>query len=193
MKFSVLHFAAIVATTNAVRLKCSGLPCVSPSLFHAIFSHSNRPLPPPQTQTRNLRPTVECTLYSTHGFTPPDAEEVPEQYLCTDSDEYSIRMDNAQAMMDGSFPSGHKKLRIPKDAISMDDTVEMNQFIAVEHGSERRQLTKTGTYSVLVVRVVDGSGNSVKSAAQLYDDVFNDENNLVGQSPLSHSLLKPCM
>ena len=145
-------------------------------------------------QTRNVfRPTVECTLYSAHGFTPPDAEEVPDQYLCTDSDEYSIRMDNAQAMMDDSFPSGHTKLRIPKDAISMDDTVEMNQFIAVEHGSERRQMTKTGTYSVLVVRVVDGSGNSVKSAAQLSDDVFNDDNNLVGQSPLSHSLLKPCM
>jgi hypothetical protein len=49
---------------------------------------------------------------------------------------------------------------------------------ALDGGNGSRRLTQTGTKSVLVVRVESASHAPSQSEAQLYDDIFTDENNL---------------
>ena len=139
---------------------------------------------------------VECIVSEVHGLTPPDATEVPVQFACTtDEDGNTLFFDSdATALLGNDFVSGETRLALAPQAISPDGTINVQQAMApgaavtivsndVEN-DRRRKLTTTGTKRVLVVRVVNDVRNQKprQSEARMYDDVFEDDNNLVSNA-----------
>jgi hypothetical protein len=130
-----------------------------------------------------------------HGLTPPDATEVPVQFACTtDDDGNTLFFDSdATALLGNDFVSGETRLALAPQAISPDGTINVQQATApgavtivsndVEN-DRRRKLTTTGIKEVLVVLVVNDVRNQKprQSEARMYDDVFEDDNNLVSHA-----------
>jgi hypothetical protein len=130
-----------------------------------------------------------------HGFTPPDATEVPVQFACTtDDDDNTLFFDSdASALLGSDFVSGVTRLALAPQAISPDGMINVQQAMApgavaivsndVEN-DRRRKLTTTGTKRVLVVRVVNDVRNQKPSQSEaiMFNDVFDDENNLVSHA-----------
>ena len=83
--------------------------------------------------------------------------------------------------------SGHTQLTVPTSMIDKHSSViqleggkDLGLTVHNSH-NRRRKLTQTGNKKLLVVRVTDTSNDSqVKSAAQLTNDIFDDDNNVVG-------------
>jgi hypothetical protein len=130
-----------------------------------------------------------------HGLTPPDATEVPVQFACTtDDDDNTLFFDSdASALLGSDFVSGVTRLALAPQAISPDGMINVQQAMApgavaivsndVEN-DRRRKLTTTGTKRVLVVRVVNDVRNQKPSQSEaiMFNDVFDDENNLVSHA-----------
>jgi hypothetical protein len=130
-----------------------------------------------------------------HGFTPPDATEVPVQFACTtDDDDNTLFFDNdASALLGSDFVSGVTRIALDPQAISPDGMINVQQAMAPGaitivsndvDNDRRRKLTTTGTKEVLVIRVVNDVLNQKpsQSEAKMSNDVFVDENNLVSHA-----------
>ena len=130
-----------------------------------------------------------------HGLTPPDTTEVPVQFACTtDDDDNTLFFDgDASALLGKDFMSSVTRLALAPQAISPDGMINVQQAMApgaativsndVEN-NRKRKLTTTGTKRVLVVRVVNDVRNQKpsQSEARMFNDVFDDENNLVSHA-----------
>jgi hypothetical protein len=130
-----------------------------------------------------------------HGLTPPDTTEVPVQFACTtDDDDNTLFFDgDASALLGKDFVSGVTRLALAPQAISPDGLINVQQAMALGaativsndvENDRRRKLTTTGTKRVLVVRVVNDVRNQKPSQteARMFNDVFDDENNLVSHA-----------
>ena len=133
-----------------------------------------------------LDETIDCTVVEVHGLPEPGLPEIPLQYQCTTVAGQALFIDgDAIAVLGDEFESGHTRMSVPSSAVSINGHISLDRAqgaITVsndDHGHGRRKLTRIGTYSVLVIRVVSSSYAPSQSEAQMYDDVFNDENNLV--------------
>ena len=89
------------------------------------------------------------------------------------------------------FESGSTKLTISSNSVSENLHVELNSTTLGEIAvvadplsgrDERRRLTREGEFSVLVIRVTDGTYAPSQDEAKMFNDVFGDENNLVSHS-----------
>lgn len=160
------------------------------------------------TSSRKASPldTFDCYLYERDGIAPPGTTIEP-QWTCevedpTDGSElrtFTFSGD-IEAVMRDKFDFditgyGGAGSRI---TVSWDAVVSGSSTIASDHVGitlnldpsrrERHLAALTGDRRVLIVRVIDNAGNSPTSwQNQLYDDFFQDSNNLV--SLLSLSLL----
>jgi hypothetical protein len=131
-----------------------------------------------------------------HGLTPPDATEVPVQFACTtDDDDNTLFFDSdASDLLGSDFVSGVTRLALAPQAISPDGLINVQQAMALGavaivsndvENDRRRKLTTTGTKRVLVVRVVSDACDECapnQSEAIMFNDVFDDENNLVSHA-----------
>ena len=88
-------------------------------------------------------------------------------------------------MLGNGFVSGERRLALAPQAMSSDGQISLENAmisgaVAISNsGDRRRKLTRTGTQRVLVIRVVSNTHFPTQSEAKMYDDVFNDDNNLV--------------
>ena len=121
-----------------------------------------------------------------------DGQPLAHQLSCTTDEGVDITFDgDANLILDrNDFESGITKLTIPSDSVSDHLHVELDSTtlgkIAVVtdplSGGERRRLTREGEFSVLVIRVTDGTYAPSQDEAKMFNDVFGDENNLVSHS-----------
>jgi len=137
-------------------------------------------------ETFFLDETLDCTVAEVHGMAEPGHPDIPMQYACTTDDGDALFIDgDAIAVLGDQFESGHTRMAVPSSAVSINGHISLDQgqgAITVsndDHSHSRRKLTKIGTYKVLVIRVVSSTYDVTQSEAQMYDDVFADENNLV--------------
>ena len=88
-----------------------------------------------------------------------------------------------------SYKLGATKLSIPISLITRGDVVDLgsnrSSAIKISRVSTRGKEHKTGTYKVLIVRVVDGKGDEPYfSVAELGTKTFDDAHNLVSTNLL---------
>ena len=134
---------------------------------------------------------LDCTASEVHGMS-VDGQPLAHQLSCTTDKGVDITFDgDANLILDrNDFESGITKLTIPSDSVSDHLHVELDSTtlgkIAVVtdplSGGERRRLTREGEFSVLVIRVTDGTYAPSQDEATMFNDVFGDENNLVSHS-----------
>ena len=130
---------------------------------------------------------MECTVSEVHGIPPPGSPQVPEQYACTTDEGDALFFDgDASALLGAGFVTGETTLALTPQAMSSDGHISVQQAmapgaVAVSSlvGGRRKLTTTTGEKRVLVVRVVSNDYAPSQSEAQMSDDVFVDENNLV--------------
>ena len=130
--------------------------------------------------------TLNCTATEVHGYPEPGHPEIPVQYQCATDDGEALFIDgDAIAVLGDEFESGHTIMSVPS-ILTINGYINLNQAqkgaITVsndDHSRSRRKLTRIGTYKVLVIRVVSSDYDVSQSEAQMYDDVFDDANNLV--------------
>jgi len=130
--------------------------------------------------------TLDCTVVEVHAFPEPGHPDIPIQYQCTTDDGDALFIDgDAIAVLGDEFESGHTRMSVPSGAVSINGRISLNLARGAitisndDHIHSRRKLTRTGTYSVLVIRVVSSSYAPSQDEARMYNDVFADENNLV--------------
>jgi len=130
--------------------------------------------------------TLDCTVAEVHGLPEPGHPDVPVQYQCATDDGDTLFIDgDAIAVLGDEFESGHTRMSVPSSAVSINGRINLNQAqgaITVSNDDDshsRRKLTRIGTYSVLVIRVVSSTYDLDQTEADMYNDVFADENNLV--------------
>ena len=134
---------------------------------------------------------LDCTASEVHGMS-VDGQPLAHQLSCTTDKGVDITFDgDVNLILDrNDFESGITKLTIPSDSVSDHLHVKLDRTtlgkIAVVtdplSGRERRRLTREGEFSVLVVRVTDGTYEPSQDEAKMFNDVFGDENNLVSHS-----------
>jgi len=130
---------------------------------------------------------VQCTVSEVHGIPPPGSPQVPEQYACTTDESDDLFFDgDASALLGAGFVTGETTLVLAPKAMASDRHICVQRAMvpgaaAVSNpiAGGRRKLTTTGNKSVLVIRVVSNDYAPSQSEAQMSDDVFVDENNLV--------------
>ena len=136
-------------------------------------------------------PMIDCTFSEAHVL--PARENrgnhtvvQPHQH-CHDTDSdlvYHLEGINDEHVRALSLQSGHTKLKIPfhfkKDADASVLYIEDPSALVVSNDhQDRRQLTRTGQYKVLVVLVTDRFGNRPsQSEAKMANDVFQARVNL---------------
>jgi len=134
---------------------------------------------------------IECTFTEAH-FLPSRENEgnytvAQHHQHCHDTDSdlvYQLEGINDEHVRALSLQSGHTKLKIPyhfkKDEDNLAVKIEDPSAVIVSNDhQDRRELTRTGQYKVLVVLVTDRFGNRPsQSEAQMANDVFQDRVNL---------------
>jgi hypothetical protein len=131
---------------------------------------------------------IQCTVAEVHGLSPPGMHPVHKKYSCSkdDDDGTILFFDNdASPLLGHDFEPGHTKMKISSSAISSNGIISVDQAMRpgtalISNSHERRLSTRqAGTKTVLVVRIVDKFGNKpAQNETRLYDDWFNDSNNL---------------
>ena len=137
-------------------------------------------------ETFFLDDKLDCTVAEVHGLPETGHPDVPIQYQCTTDAGEDLFIDgDAIAVLGDEFESGHTRMSVPSRAVSINGRISLNRAggaITIsndDHSHSSRKLTKTGTFSVLVIRVVSSDYEPEQDEAKMYDDVFADENNLV--------------
>jgi hypothetical protein len=133
-----------------------------------------------------LSADLDCTASEVHGM-PVDGQPLAHQLACTTDEGVDITFDgDTNLILDrNDFESDITKSTIPSDSVSDHSHVELDSTtlgkIAVVSdplsGRERRRLTREGEFSVLVIRVTDGTYAPSQNEAKMFYDVFGDENN----------------
>jgi len=84
------------------------------------------------------------------------------------------------------FVTGETRIALASQAISTDGEISVQQAMKapgssrnIYKGNRRRKLTTTGTKKVLVILVTNGVDKPSQSEQDMYNDVFQDDNNLV--------------
>jgi hypothetical protein len=136
--------------------------------------------------------TMDCTATEVHGMPAEGQPAIAPQLVCTTDEGFDIAFDgDVNLILDrNDFESGRTKLTIPSNSVSENLHVELNSTTLGEiavvadplSGGERRRLTREGEFSVLVIRVTDGTYSPSQDEAKMFNDVFGDENNLVSHS-----------
>ena len=136
---------------------------------------------------------LDCTASEVHGMS-VDGQPLAHQLSCTTDKGVDITFDgDVNLILDrNDFESGITKLTIPSDSVSDHlhhvelDSNTLGKIAVVADPlsgrDERRRLTREGEFSVLVVRVTDGTYEPSQDEAKMFNDVFGDENNLVSHS-----------
>ena len=138
---------------------------------------------------------VECTVSLVDGIVPPGSPQVIDEYACTtDEGDAIVFFDgDASTLIDAGFVIGETRIALAPQAMSSDGKISMQQAMKKAPESSRnifeedgrRKLTTTGTKSVLVILVTNGVDKPSQSEQQMYNDVFQDENNLVSAVPVT--------
>ena len=136
--------------------------------------------------------TMDCTATEVHGMPPEGQPAIAPKLVCTTDEGFDIAFDgDVNLILDrNDFESGSTKLTISSNSVSENLHVELNSTTLGEiavvtdplSGGERRRLTREGEFSVLVIRVTDGTYAPSQDEATMFNDVFGDENNLVSHS-----------
>jgi len=131
---------------------------------------------------------VECTVSLVDGLVPPGSPQVPHQYVCTTDEGDAIFFDgDASTLLGAGFVTGETRIALAPQAISTDGEISVQQAVKApgssrnifNKGNRRRKLTTTGTKKVLVILVTNGVDKPSQSEQDMYNDVFEDDNNLV--------------
>jgi len=130
---------------------------------------------------------VECTASLVDGLVPPGSPQVPDQYACTTDEGDAIFFDgDASTLLGAGFVTGETKIALASQAMSTDGKISVQQamspgVMAISNSIDdrRRKLTTTGTKKVLVILVTNGVHKPSQSEQDMYNDVFEDDNNLV--------------
>ena len=130
--------------------------------------------------------SVPCIVAEVHGLQVPGSDPLPMQYSCSaDTGDVLFFDSDASMILGDDFEPGHTRLTLSMAAMTTGGLISVQEamlndgsaIVSNDHERKSRRLTTTGTKKVLVVRVT-GSHSPWQSEAQLYDDVFNDDNNL---------------
>lgn len=141
---------------------------------------------------RNLLKSVQCIVSEVQGLALPGSPEVPTQYTCTTREGDVLFFDgDASALLHRTrFVSGETRLSLTPKTMTSDGKIRLKKVVDnsfrgnrrnIFRGNSRKKLTTNGLKSVLVIRVVSNNHAPSQSEAQLYDDVFADDNNLVSE------------
>jgi hypothetical protein len=129
---------------------------------------------------------VECTVSLVDGLVPPGSPQVPDQYACTTDEGDAIFFDgDASSLLGAEFVTGETRISLAPTAMSTDGKISVEQAMKAQGSSRniftgnRRKLTTTGTKKVLVILVTNGVDKPSQSEQDMYNDVFEDDNNLV--------------
>ena len=96
-------------------------------------------------------------------------------------------------MLSAGFVSGETRLALAPSLINTDGKIRVEKAMKKAPGSShniftgnrRRKLTTTGTKKVLVILVTNGVDKPSQSEQKMYNDVFQDDNNLVSEVPVA--------
>jgi hypothetical protein len=140
---------------------------------------------------------VECTVSLVDGLVPPGSPQVPDQYACTTDEGDAILFDgDASTLLGAGFVTGETRIALAPQAMSIDGKISVQQAMQapgssrnIFTGNRRRKLTTTGAKKVLVVLVTNGVDKPSQSEQDMYNDVFEDDNNLV--SAVSVAIRRP--
>jgi len=141
--------------------------------------------------TRNIN-FIECEVSKVHGLAVPGSPEVAEQYACTTDEGGSLFFDSdASELLGAGFVSGDARLALAPQVISDSGSINIQRamipgLVAISAGSNdgvnrKSKVAAIGNKQLLVIRVVSNDYEPAQSEAQLYDDVFGDDNNLVSK------------
>jgi len=181
-------------------MKCvSILSVASLSLCQASLLRGLNPLKvegTPSSNTTNAVNTFDCQIYELDGIAPPGSE-LKSEWTCefepTDDSStgqvYSFSGD-IESILKARFDvdikvNGGLKITVPWEAVDGTTIIGDHEGISVDETQHERNLIVSqaplrGNTNVLIVRVRDKRGNAPTwSKAQLYNDFFEDDNNLV--------------
>jgi len=130
---------------------------------------------------------MECTVSLVDGLVPPGSPQVPDQYACTTDEGDAIFFDgDPSTLLGAGFVTGETRIALAPEAMSTDGKINVHQVVEspgsslnIFKGNRRRKLTTTGTKKVLVILVTNGIEKPSQSEQDMYNDVFQDDNNLV--------------
>jgi len=131
---------------------------------------------------------VECTVSLVDGLVPQGSPQVPDQYVCTTDEGDAIFFDgDPSTLLGAEFVTGETRIALAPQAMSTDGQISVHQQAAetpgysrnIFRGNRRRKLTTTGTRKVLVILVTNEVDKPSQSEQDMYNDVFQDDNNLV--------------
>ena len=139
--------------------------------------------------------TLTCVLSSIAGLPIPSQAQIQEKYICTTDDKQVILLsDDPHDTLGEDFISGVTKvsISIQKESIEEERRSQVNlkdslilESIDSKNNEERRSLEVIepiiNVKKVLVVRVesTDGAFKPTQSVEDLFDDIFDDDNNMV--------------
>ena len=177
----------MLSLTIRILISCTHIFVVPVYLnyFNGIVKKLNGPKHLDDLQ-RNLN-NVECTVSLVDGFVPAGSPQVPDQYACTTDEGDAIFFDgDASTLLGAGFVTGETRIALAPETMSTDGKISVEQAMKapgssrnIFKGNRRRKMTTTGTKKVLVILVTNGVDKPSQSEQDMYNDVFQDDNNLV--------------
>ena len=130
---------------------------------------------------------VECDVSEVHGLTLPGSPLVPVQYACTtdEGDAFFFDGDVSNLLQSKSIAS-QTRIAFPQSTVGSNGKISAQKAMTLGAAprnmlteNRQRKLTTTGQKDVLVILVVSDDDAPTQSEATMFNDVFEDDNNLV--------------
>lgn len=159
----------------------------------------------------NNTETISCILSSIAGLPIPSQAPIQEKYICTTNDDERrviLLSDDPHDILGEDFVNGITRISITLkrlqeeengliQEVSLKDSLIRDSI--VNNNEQRRSLVTSepiiGVKKVLVVRVEseDGAFKPTQSEEDLFDDIFDDDNNMVRCNLIFTFFLYQCL